>query len=111
MITDTQLNALTWLNQRGGRGGFTTRKPDKKLLARGEYGPYLASTWTSLADGGYLEIAGGAVTVTSQGITLLDRNRPPPKKLHPRQVSHPTSRDGFEPSGRRETTPYPDYLE
>lgn len=46
-MTKSQEGALRWLKQRGGDGCF-----DKNgvLLARGELGPYMRSTWNMLRD-------------------------------------------------------------
>lgn len=59
-LTVSQLEALKWLREHNGTGVF-----DKHgvLLAAGESGPFMRSTWNALRDMGRITIAGRRATI------------------------------------------------
>jgi hypothetical protein len=61
-LTVSQLEALKWLREHNGTGVF-----DKHgvLLAAGESGPFMRSTWNTLRDKGAITIDGRRATICS----------------------------------------------
>jgi hypothetical protein len=56
-LTKSETDALEWLRKHGGDGVFAGRD-HQALLARGETGPFMRSTWNALARKGRVEFYG-----------------------------------------------------
>ena len=59
-LTEAKRAALKWLRDRNGTGVFDR---DGVLLAGGELGPFMRSTWNKLRDEGFLVIEKKRVTL------------------------------------------------
>lgn len=56
-MTKAETEALEWLRARGGDGVFGV-KGNQTLLVRGEFAPFMRSTWNALVKAGKCELYG-----------------------------------------------------
>lgn len=82
--------ALVWLNRRNGTGVFGISKKgvdssSNVLLAAGDRGPFMRTTWNELRDLGYVTIEGKRLRVTDKGakVTFMPAPYPATKRLAP----------------------------
>ncbi len=83
--TRVQLQALVWLNRRNGTGVFGISKKGissstNVLLAAGDKGPFMRTTWNELRDLGFVVFEGKRVNVTEKGAKVTFMPPPYPGK-------------------------------
>lgn len=80
-LTEPQRAALKWLRDRGGTGMFGK---EGVLLAKGEWAPFMRSTWKVLRDEGFITLTNKRVNVTPPGYVYdvgITQERLPINKL------------------------------